>query len=145
MSPLTPVRGDTLRGMRRMLTLLIALLSVGFIVTGCSSSDQAVTRVDAAKFNEVVQTAGTQVIDVRTPEEYAAGHLEGATNINVEATTFTDQIAALDKAGTYAVYCRSGNRSRTATQQMADAGFSTMYDLDGGIIAWTAAGLPTVQ
>ena len=93
----------------------------------------------------MVQTAGTQVIDVRTPAEFAAGHLQGATNIDVEGTTFSEQIAALDKAGTYAVYCRSGNRSRTATQHMADAGFTKVYDLDGGITAWTAAGLPIVQ
>lgn len=131
--------------------LLVAALSVGFIATGCSSSSAeggsvaTVNRVDVTKFNEVVQTAGTKVIDVRTPAEFAAGHLAGATNIDIEGNTFTEQISALDKATTYAIYCRSGNRSRTASQQMADAGFTTLYDLDGGINAWTAAGLPTVQ
>ena len=125
--------------------MLLAVLTLGLVAAGCAGSGQAVTTVDAHKFSEVVQTAGTHVIDVRTPAEFAAGHLQGATNIDVEAATFTDQIAALDKTDTYAVYCRSGNRSRTATQQMADAGFSTLYDLDGGLTAWTAAGLPVVQ
>jgi phage shock protein E len=125
--------------------MLFAVLTLGLVVAGCSSSGQAISTVDANKFSEVVQTAGTQVIDVRTPAEFAAGHLQGATNIDVESATFADQIAALDRTGTYAVYCRSGNRSRTATQQMADAGFSTLYDLDGGLTAWTAAGLPVVQ
>lgn len=125
--------------------MALAIVTIGFLAAGCSSSGQSVNRVDASKFSEVVHAAGTQVIDVRTPAEFAAGHLQGATNIDVDAPNFNDQISALDKAGTYAVYCRSGNRSRTATQQMADAGFTTLYDLDGGITAWTAAGLPVTQ
>jgi rhodanese-related sulfurtransferase len=135
--------------MRKLVILVLALLSAGLLTAGCSSATGTApatnTRVDVSRFNEVVTSAGTQVIDVRTPAEFAAGHLANAVNIDFEAPTFSDEIGKLDKSATYAVYCRSGNRSRTAAQQMANAGFTTIYELEGGITAWTAAGLATIQ
>jgi rhodanese-related sulfurtransferase len=129
--------------MRRILLVLVALLTAG-LLAGCSdSSASSVQRVDAAAFNEVVSTAGTQVIDVRTPAEFAEGHLEGAVNIDVEDPSFAARIADL-QPGTFAVYCRSGNRSQSAVAQMADAGLGSIHELDGGIIAWAEAGLPIV-
>jgi rhodanese-related sulfurtransferase len=83
------------------------------------------------------------IIDVRTPDEFAAGHLANATNIDVEAGSFADEIAALDPAKTYAVYCHSGRRSAIAAQLMADAGFTTIYDL-GGVVDLQAAGIELV-
>ena len=124
---------------------MVALFSTTLLVAGCSSSSGTVSTVSPTEFSQVVAKPGTQVVDVRTPAEYAAGHLDGAVNIDVEASGFGSQIAALDTAATYAVYCRSGNRSKTATKQMADAGITTIYELDGGINAWAAAGYPIVQ
>jgi len=63
-------------------------------------------------------------------------------NIDVEASDFATKIAALDKNATYAVYCRSGNRSGTALEQMAAVGFTHVYDLAGGIGAWQNMGGP---
>jgi phage shock protein E len=125
--------------------MMVALFSVMALVAGCSSSGGTVSTVDAAEFSQVASEPATHVIDVRTPAEYAAGHLDGAVNIDVEGSGFADQVAALDKDATYAVYCRSGNRSRTATQQMADAGIGTIYELGGGIVAWSTAGYQIVQ
>ena len=68
--------------------------------------------------------AGTVVVDVRTPDEYAAGHVDGAINVDVESADFGAQIAALPKDTQYAVYCRSGRRSTLATDQMSEAGFT---------------------
>ena len=63
-----------------------------------------------------------KLLDVRTPEEFAAGHLAGAENIDFYAADFADQIDALDQGEQYVVYCRSGNRSGQATALMAADG-----------------------
>ncbi len=84
--------------------------------------------------------AGVVILDVRTPQEFAGGHLPGAINVDVESADFTTKIGSLDKAATYAVYCRSGNRSNTAMQEMAKDGFTDVADLTGGITAWSSAG-----
>lgn len=102
-------------------------------------------RVDAARFAEVVEMPGVQIIDVRTREEFASGHLDGAVNYDLQGSSFLEQVATLDPSGTYAVYCRSGNRSQPAVAAMADAGISSIYELSTGIIGWQDAGLPTVQ
>jgi rhodanese-related sulfurtransferase len=81
------------------------------------------------------------VIDVRTPEEYGGGHLDGATMVDFYADTFADEIAGLDRDGTYLIYCRSGNRSGQTSALMEQLGFEQVYDLDGGVIAWSGAGL----
>ena len=83
------------------------------------------------------------VIDVRTADEFASGHLEGAVNIDVEGGQFSALIADLPKDAPYMVYCHSGRRSAIAAQAMIDAGFTEVYDL-GGIVDWQAAGLPVV-
>lgn len=80
------------------------------------------------------------LIDVRTPEEFAGGHLAGARNIDVEGAGFVTTISALDKTKNYAVYCRAGNRSKIAMAAMQQAGLSSVFDLDGGINGWKSAG-----
>lgn len=128
--------------MRTAYLFVLTLLSAGVLLVGCSSSGPSVRTVSPADFQSQVSKPGTQVVDVRTPVEFAAGHLAGAVNLDVEASGFAEQVAELDKSVTYAVYCRSGNRSKTATQQMADSGVATIYELAGGINAWVAAGYP---
>ena len=72
------------------------------------------------------------------------GHIAGAINIDVEATTFDNVIAKLDKTKTYAVYCHSGRRSGIATTAMAKAGFTSIFNLSNGVTDWIAQGLPLV-
>ncbi len=98
--------------------------------------------VDVAKGQELLADASITVIDVRTPEEFASGHLARAELVDFNASDFADMIGAYDRAGRYFVYCRSGNRSGQATRLMAQMGFTEVYDLDGGMVAWTAAGAP---
>lgn len=95
--------------------------------------------LDAAAFAAALKAPHTTILDVRTPAEFASGHLEGAVNADIEGD-FAAAIADLDKAAPYAVYCRSGNRSAIAVQAMQQAGFTATYHLDGGITAWQAAG-----
>jgi len=94
------------------------------------------SHVSASAFALAVEQPGVTVVDVRTPAEFADGHLPGAVNINVEDAAFPDAIAALDATGDYAVYCRSGNRSRVATDYMTQAGVTHTVGLEGGITAW---------
>ena len=94
------------------------------------------SHVSASSFALAVEQPGVTVVDVRTPAEFADGHLPGAVNINVEDPAFPDAIAALDATADYAVYCRSGNRSRAAMEYMTQAGVTQTVGLEGGITAW---------
>lgn len=102
-------------------------------------------KVAPADGAALIESMGAEltVIDVRTPGEFAAGHLEGAVNMDVEGGQFSAMIADLPTDGAYMVYCQSGRRSALAAQAMIDAGFTQVYDL-GGIADWQAAGLPVV-
>ena len=110
--------------------------------TTAASAPAAPIKVDTATWIPAAQSPGTTIIDVRTPEEFDAGHVEGALNIPVESADFAAQIAALDPSGTFALYCRSGNRSAIAAQQMAEMGYVHVYDLNGGFVDLEAAGMP---
>ncbi|MDX1314862.1 MAG: rhodanese-like domain-containing protein [Eudoraea sp.] len=77
------------------------------------------------------------ILDVRTPEEFEAGYIPEAININIyEGQDFLDAVDKLDKSKNYYVYCRSGNRSRQACALMNNMGFGQAYNLEGGIMEW---------
>ncbi|MFP4329159.1 MAG: rhodanese-like domain-containing protein [Alkalispirochaetaceae bacterium] len=77
-----------------------------------------------------------EIIDIRTPEEYDSGHIPGAKNINIYDDTFLEEIGALDRRGTYALYCRSGGRTAKALMMMEGMGFESVGHLEGGILDW---------
>jgi len=85
------------------------------------------------------------IIDVRTPEEYASGHIEKAINLDFYSETFKDELDQLDRDKVYLIYCRSGNRSGQALDMMAELGFSEVYNMLGGMARWEEVGLPTVK
>ena len=116
---------------------LAAAVIVSLALVGCSSSGSSGKSVELK--------AGTIVIDVRTPAEYAAGHLEGAINMDVQDTGFTTQIAALDPKGSYVVYCRSGVRAANAQSLMKSRGFTDVVNAGGIDAASKATGLKIVQ
>lgn len=84
------------------------------------------------------------ILDVRTPEEFAEGHLENALNKNVFDKDFTTYIAALDKNKPYFVYCLAGKRSGIAANDMRKKGL-TVYELQDGIEGWKEAKFPVVK
>ncbi len=84
------------------------------------------------------------VLDVRTPEEFAEGHLDGATLVDFYDADFADQLAELDPDRPYLLYCRSGSRSGQALDLMAQLGFRDVANIDGGIQAWQRAGFDVV-
>jgi phage shock protein E len=133
---------------------LVALAAVALAGCGGSSNEgsstavaegtPAVTLVSPEQAQEIIDGGDVVLLDVRTPEEFAAGHLEGADNVDFYATDFGSKLDALDHTASYVVYCHSGTRSGQATALMAEKGFTAVTDVDGGIAAWEAAGLPTV-
>lgn len=84
------------------------------------------------------------ILDVRTPEEFAEGHVEGAVMLDFYDPGFADALAELDPDVPYVLYCRSGNRSGQTVAMMEQLGFSSVEEVGGGIVAWQAAGLPVV-
>jgi phage shock protein E len=123
---------------------VIALIASVLLMAGCSSSSSAVD-LSVTEFSSKVAEAGVITLDVRTPGEFAEGHIEGAQLIDFQSGNFENEISTLDKNATYAVYCRSGNRSGQAVKVMHDAGFHNVYNLNGGVIDWANAGLPLVN
>ena len=121
--------------MNKLFKSVAALLTAMGLVFGLSAC--APEKMDMG--------AVTAVIDVRTPMEFAEGHLEGAVNIDVQTMDFVTQIQELDTAGTYVVYCRSGNRSTAAIEQMTGMGFTNLTN--GGSVSNASAitGLAIVQ
>ena len=114
-----------------------------FLVSLFSCNAQTGPALQPKEFSEKCYTENTILLDVRTPEEYAEGHLKGATLINyLDQKNFNDQITKLDKNKTVYVYCRSGGRSGYSQEIMLKQGFKSVINLDGGIDAWKKAGLP---
>ncbi len=138
-----------------MVLVLSVLLIAGVILTvGCAGEEvktptQVIEDITAQEAFILMQNNQYNpdfvIIDVRTPEEFAEGHVEKAINIDYYSETFRDELNNLDKNKTYLVYCRSGNRSGNALNIMAELNFKEVYNMSGGIIAWNAEGLPTVK
>ncbi len=85
------------------------------------------------------------ILDVRTPEEFAQGRIDGAININYYADDFKDKLAGLDKNMTYVVYCRTGRRSAETFEMLRRAGFTAVYHISGGFERWLADDLPILR
>lgn len=119
--------------MRRLLLTIVATIGLALGLAACSPDGGSI---------EVA--ADTVIIDVRTPEEFATGHLDGAINIDVQSADFDERITQLDPAGDYVVYCRSGNRSGQAIARMTELGFTDF--VNGGSVssASSATGIPVV-
>ena len=125
-----------------LFALFFVLSSTSFAQTAAKDSIQVLS---IAQFEKMATKKKSKIIDVRTPEEFASGHIAGAVNIPVQAADFAAQIGALDPAGQYAVYCRSGNRSQPAVQAMEAVGITTIYELESGTKGWAAEGQPLVR
>lgn len=103
-------------------------------------------RVAADEADELLRARDDIVIlDVRTPEEFASGHIDGSINIDFYHPEFFNQLSALDPTQPYLIYCASGNRSGQTFEALAGASWPELYDLDGGIQAWNSAGLDLVN
>jgi rhodanese-related sulfurtransferase len=97
-------------------------------------------KVAPAEFEKLAGEKGSVVLDVRTPKEFAEGHIAGAVNIDYKAKDFPQKVAELDKGKTYLVYCALGGRSTGACDKLTKMDFPHLYNLDGGITRWQREG-----
>jgi phage shock protein E len=138
----------------RLSAAAVTTLALSWGLVGCSGSPapngpaattvDGIRRLDVDAFATLIGAPSTILLDIRTPAEYESGHLSDAQLVDFEAADFDARLATLDKQATYAIYCRSGNRSGQALERMKAAGFTHVADLEHGINAWKQAGHPVV-
>ena len=131
--------------------MLLAFAMV--VLVGCrgkqpeqKAETQTLNTIAAQEAQTIIQQRGGQpnfvILDVRTPQEFAQGHLAGAVNLDFHAPTFRGELDKFEKTKTYLVYCRSVNRSGKTLDMMRELGFAEAYNITGGIGAWAQKGLP---
>lgn len=133
----------------------LALFCAALLLTPALAEEPAATFVDvkAEQAIEIVKKDAAAakadpkkqpltVLDVRTPKEYAKGHIAGATNIDFNGDSFKEALAKLDKSKPYLVHCAAGGRSAKTRELMKSLGFKNIIHLDGGLTAWQKAGGP---
>lgn len=103
-------------------------------------------HVDAAGAQKLLkEDPEVIVVDVRTPREFATGHLDKARNVNFQSKDFAAELGKLDRTKTYLVHCAAGGRSTQSLEVFRKLGFKSIVHLDGGMGAWTEAGLPVTK
>ncbi|NLZ30249.1 MAG: rhodanese-like domain-containing protein [Methanomicrobiales archaeon] len=131
--------------------LAIGCIVMAVLIGGCSSAgtapDQIARSVSPIEASSLMEEMGQRpefvTIDVRRADEFADGHISSA--VNIDSKSFPDHIAGLDPDGAYLIYCQRGARSASVCDMMRNAGFTEMYEIEGGLSAWEAAGLPVEQ
>ncbi|WP_457568103.1 rhodanese-like domain-containing protein [Desulfurobacterium sp.] len=122
---------------------LLFLLFFSVLITGCGRKSN-VKDVSPEEVMKLVNR-GVLVIDVRTPEEFAAGHIKGAKNIDFMSRDFFGKIKKLNRNKPYIICSRDGRTGRVAAKVMESEGFKKLYNLDGGIISWAEKNYPVVN
>lgn len=126
---------------------IISLLTVCcyLVIASCANgqSADADTALDPATFAQKIKaTPYAVILDVRTPGEFAQGHLKNAVNFNWNDTSFGGKVSKMHKQSPVFVYCLSGGRSAAAAKSLREQGFGQVYEMMGGIMKWRAADLP---
>ncbi len=124
--------------------IFIAIICCALLVN-CNDGHKHIETITPKVMHEHIKQNKGIIVDVRTPAEYQEGHLKNAINIDFKAVTFFNQISKLDKNQPVYVYCRSGNRSRKSIESFKEAGFTKLYDLEGGILQWQSQGYEVVK
>ena len=130
-----------------MKSLLFVLLPALFL-SGCKQSSTPPVGIKDVSAQEAADLIASKsnlvVLDIRTPEEFAAGHIKDARLINFREESFATEIAKLDRATPYLVHCASGNRSGQSLATFRELGFTELYHLENGFKGWQSAGEPVV-
>lgn len=120
----------------KKIILLIALVSIS--ISCKSPNNQEVKVIEMETMKTEVVGKDVQLVDVRTPEEYNAGHIDDAININImDNETFVDKVKLLDKEKPIYLYCKLGGRSKKASQKLKELGFRSIFDYSGGYDEWS--------
>ncbi|WP_310378952.1 rhodanese-like domain-containing protein [Flavobacterium sp.] len=121
----------------------IAMALIIFLVLSCNGqTSKNIKTIDPTAFaKKINETPKAQILDVRTPEEFESEHIDNAINVNWNGTDFDAKANTYDKSKPVFVYCKIGGRSAKAAAKLEELGFTTIYELQGGIMKWNAAGL----
>lgn len=139
-------------------TVVLGLISV-FTLVSCNNTangevnelpsseqvNQKVNNINVNQFSELISKQKGNIVDVRTPEEWTDGTVEGAQKINFYDANFAANIQQLDPNTPIYIYCKSGGRSAQAAQQAKEMGFTKVYNITGGFDAWKKAEKPIVK
>ncbi len=115
---------------------IVSILLLGSLWAQAQEVKPSYYNISNKEFARLLLSPNIVVLDVRTPEEYAEGHIAGATLLNFYDDNFDKNLQALDKNKTYLVYCQRGGRSSKTAQRMADLGFTRVYNLQHGFSEW---------
>ena len=120
----------------------VFILLISFSILSCNgqTSKNIQTIAPEAFAKKINETPKAQILDVRTPQEFAAGHLDNAVNIDWLGDGFVANAEKLDKSKPVFVYCKTNNRSPQAAAKLEELGFKTIYNLQGGLLKWDADG-----
>jgi len=126
------------------LLLVIGIVSCGNSQTQEKGSAKAIAKnINTNEFQSMMASKkDVVVLDVRTPEEVAAGAIEGSTHLDIYNPKFKETLEGMDKDKPVMVYCAVGGRSGQAMKMMEKMGFKEVYNLSGGIRAWQSEGKP---
>lgn len=128
--------------------IVLILVFLSLITFNCKEKgevDSVISLITVEEMDTLIKTKGIVLIDVRTPEEYSQGYIEGAVNIDYKDSDFENLISKIDKSKPVAIYCRSGVRSGKSAVLMKKLGFAKVYDLKGGILKWNQSSKPIVK
>lgn len=111
-----------------------------------TTSKQKVEKLDAALFRtKMAELKVYNIVDVRTPEEFAQVSIPKAKNIDFNGGSFEEELSKLEKEKPLFIYCKSGGRSAEAVAKAKDMGFQRIIELEGGMEAWKAAKIETAH
>lgn len=120
------------------------LWNIMFLIFCGNTNSQIIENIEAPKFIKIINEKDGIIIDVRTTKEFNSGHIIGATNIDFYADDFTEKLKIVRKDVPIYLYCRSGARSSSSAIKMKKIGFTKIYNLVGGIVAWNSADYKTI-
>lgn len=125
------------------LLVLSSFILLFFLILSCNGqASKNIKTIDAKAFAEKIEaTPNAQILDVRTPKEFSSDHIDKAVNINWLGDSFVANAEKMDKTKPIFVYCKSGARSKNAADKLEELGFKTIYNLQGGMLKWSVAGL----
>ena len=131
-----------------MIVRLSFLIALSLFTVACLAESPAskpgaeasAPKITPAEFEKLAADKVNVILDVRTPKEFAEGHIAGAVNVDYRSKEFSAKVADLDKGKTYLVYCAVGGRSTGACEKLGKMDFPHLYNLEGGIGRWQREG-----
>ncbi|PQJ30692.1 hypothetical protein BST92_01525 [Nonlabens arenilitoris] len=126
--------------MKKIILLLSLICTIALTQSCFEAKAGTVELVSSEEAADIIKSQSAQLVDVRSKEQFEAGHIEGAINIPVDSENLNEIIAGLNVKEPVLVYCNGGRQSAQCAKILEDKGFIKIFDLDGGLSKWTTSG-----